>query len=100
MPTYDYHCARCGTFEVFQSITAPTLSVCPHCGQEGLRKLLSTGGGIIFQGSGFWETDYNRSSDYAAKKKAEKSGSEPKPAADSASSSSTTSGASSASQAA
>lgn len=74
MPTYDYECSACGTFEVFQSITAPTLTQCPRCGREGLRKLLSAGGGIIFQGSGFWETDYNRSKDYTAKKKAEQSG--------------------------
>ncbi len=58
MPTYDYRCEKCGnTFEVFQSMTAPKLKVCPRC-QGKLKRLLGTGAGIIFKGSGFYATDY------------------------------------------
>ncbi len=71
MPTYDYNCPKCGTFEVYQSIKDKTLTVCPTCKSKKLTKLLSTGGGVIFSGSGFWETDYNRSKDYTSKKKSE-----------------------------
>jgi putative FmdB family regulatory protein len=73
MPTYDYQCPKCGTFEVYQSIKDKTLTACPTCKSKKLTKLLSTGGGVIFSGSGFWETDYNRSKDYTSKKKSESS---------------------------
>lgn len=79
MPTYDYQCERCGTFEVYQSIKDSALTVCPTCKSKKLKKLLSGGGGVIFTGSGFWETDYNRSKDYGSKKKAESTA--PAPAA-------------------
>ncbi len=71
MPTYDYACPTCGTFEVYQSIKDSALKVCPTCGSKKLSKLVSSGSGVIFSGSGFWETDYNRSKDYASKKKGE-----------------------------
>jgi putative FmdB family regulatory protein len=59
MPTYDYKCDACGhTFEQFQSITAGPLKKCPHCGKLKLKRLLGTGVGVIFKGSGFYETDY------------------------------------------
>lgn len=64
MPTYEYACQRCGPMEIFQSIKEDTMKVCPSCGSKRFRKLISRGGGIIFKGDGFWETDYNRSSDY------------------------------------
>lgn len=61
MPTYDYECDACGhTFEAFQSITAPALKKCPKCKKMKLRRLIGTGAGIIFKGSGFYETDYKR----------------------------------------
>jgi putative FmdB family regulatory protein len=70
MPTYAYACERCGhEFEAFQSITARSLRKCPECGQAALKRLIGTGAGIIFKGSGFYETDY-RSEGY--KKAAEK----------------------------
>ena len=70
MPTYEYACARCGhEFEAFQSITANPLRKCPECGRLSLKRLIGTGAGIIFKGSGFYETDY-RSESY--KKAAEK----------------------------
>lgn len=76
MPTYDYRCNACGhEFEEFQSITASPLRKCPDCGKSALRRLIGTGAGIIFKGSGFYETDY-RSDSYkqAAKADADKAG--------------------------
>lgn len=70
MPTYDYECDACGhSFEQFQSITAKPTRKCPECGKPKVRRLLGTGAGIIFKGSGFYQTDY-RSESY--KKAAEK----------------------------
>ena len=64
MPTYDYLCESCEhEFEKFQSITANPLKKCPSCGKMKLNRLIGTGAGVIFKGSGFYETDY-RSSDY------------------------------------
>ncbi len=73
MPTYDYKCSACGhQFEEFQSITAAPLRKCPECGKLKLKRLIGTGAGIIFKGSGFYETDY-RSDSYKSAAKAEKS---------------------------
>lgn len=59
MPTYDYVCEKCDhAFEEFQSITAKPLRKCPSCGKPGLKRLIGTGAGVIFKGSGFYETDY------------------------------------------
>jgi len=72
MPTYEYRCTACQhTFEEFQSITAPPLRTCPQCGKRRLERLLGTGGGIIFKGSGFYITDY-RSEAYKKAAEAEK----------------------------
>lgn len=63
MPTYEYECKSCGlNFEKFQSITARPVRTCPKCGAE-VTRLISAGSGVIFKGSGFYETDY-RSADY------------------------------------
>jgi len=59
MPTYDYECNACGhVFEKFQSITAPAVRKCPKCGKLKVRRLIGTGAGVIFKGSGFYQTDY------------------------------------------
>jgi putative FmdB family regulatory protein len=59
MPTYDYVCDRCEhRFEAFQAMSAKPLRKCPKCGRMSLRRLIGTGGGIIFRGSGFYATDY------------------------------------------
>lgn len=76
MPTYEYECTKCGHhFEKFQSITARRTRTCPEC-KGRVKRLLGTGAGIIFKGSGFYETDY-RSSSYkeAAKKEKASAGS-------------------------
>jgi putative FmdB family regulatory protein len=62
MPTYEYECNACGhKFELFQKITADPISKCPKCGKEKARRLISGGGGVIFKGSGFYQTDYKKS---------------------------------------
>lgn len=72
MPTYEYECGSCGhQTEAFQSITAKPLKKCPTCGERRLRRLIGTGAGIIFKGSGFYQTDY-RSEAYKRAAKAEK----------------------------
>ncbi len=73
MPNYDYQCQTCEhTFEVFQKMSDPKLEDCPQEKCEGkVRRLLGTGAGVIFKGSGFYQTDY-RSDSY--KKGASKDG--------------------------
>ena len=63
MPTYDYVCARCGhRFEAFHGMTEPVLRRCPECGRETLERLIGSGAGVLFKGSGFYQTDYKRPS--------------------------------------
>lgn len=63
MPNYDYRCESCGhEQEVFQRMTADPLTDCPACGAPTYKRLIGAGAGIIFRGSGFYETDYKRSS--------------------------------------
>ena len=77
MPTYEYECRKCGhRFEKFQSITAEPVKTCPQC-KGRVARLLSGGAGIIFKGSGFYQTDYKKSAhalhkpDKGGEKKAE-----------------------------
>ena len=73
MPTYDYECDACGhAFEKFQPITAKSIRKCPECGKLKVRRLIGTGAGVIFKGSGFYQTDY-RSSSYQKAAESEKS---------------------------
>ena len=61
MSTYDYRCRECGhTFEEYQPITADPLVICPNCGKHTLKRIMGTGGGLIFKGSGFYQTDYKK----------------------------------------
>ena len=61
MPTYDYRCTNCGhELERFQKMSEGAIRKCPECSQLKLRRLMGTGAGIIFKGSGFYETDYKR----------------------------------------
>jgi putative FmdB family regulatory protein len=72
MPTYDYICERCGyEFEQFQTITAKPIRKCPKCRKTSVRRLIGVGAGIIFKGSGFYQTDY-RSESYKKAQESEK----------------------------
>jgi putative FmdB family regulatory protein len=63
MPTYDYVCDGCGhAFELFQSMTDEVKKSCPKCKKKKLRRLIGTGGAIVFKGSGFYKTDYRSES--------------------------------------
>ncbi len=58
MPTYEYECASCGiSFERFQKISDDPIRECPECGGD-VRRLISSGGGLVFKGPGFYATDY------------------------------------------
>jgi putative FmdB family regulatory protein len=91
MPTYEYQCGTCNTvFDIFQSIKASPLrkAECPACEKERpVKRLISTGGAILFKGSGFYQTDY-RSDKY---KEAAKADNKTSPSADAAKDSASTS---------
>ncbi len=60
MPTYDYVCDACGVkYEKFQNMSADPDTECPECGGK-VRRLIGSGAGLIFKGSGFYETDYKK----------------------------------------
>ena len=77
MPTYDYSCQKCGqNFEAFQSMRNEPFRECPKnlCrlpkwGHGKVKRLLGTGAGLIFKGSGFYITDYRSDSYKAAAQK-------------------------------
>ncbi len=57
MPTYEYACSSCDTtHDIVQTMTDPTLTECPACGEPTLRKLFN-GVGVVFKGSGFYRND-------------------------------------------
>ncbi|OGX38235.1 MAG: hypothetical protein A3C36_03910 [Omnitrophica WOR_2 bacterium RIFCSPHIGHO2_02_FULL_52_10] len=61
MPTYQYECAVCShSFDILQSMLDKKLRKCPECGKNTLHRLIGSGSGIIFKGSGFYETDYKK----------------------------------------
>ena len=60
MPTYEYECTKCGNrLEAFQSMTEDPLKDCPKCSSP-LKRLIGSGGGLIFKGSGFYANDYKK----------------------------------------
>jgi putative FmdB family regulatory protein len=77
MPTYEYSCQKCGqNFEAFQSMRDEPYRECPKelCrlpkwGHGKVKRLLGTGAGLIFKGSGFYITDYRSDSYKEAAKK-------------------------------
>jgi putative FmdB family regulatory protein len=61
MPTYSYECTDCGhVFEVYHSISVQPKVLCVKCSSKKTKRLLGTGAGLIFRGTGFYETDYKR----------------------------------------
>lgn len=76
MPTYEYECTTCRhVFEKFQSMTETPEKKCPKC-TGPVKRLIGSGAGIIFKGSGFYQTDH-RSANYQKKAKEESSASNP-----------------------
>lgn len=72
MPTYDYRCNACEhEFELFQNMSDKVKRKCPECGKNALERLIGLGAGVIFKGSGFYETDY-RSESYKKGAESEK----------------------------
>ena len=56
MPTYAYACTDCDhRFEVVQSFSDDSLTVCPEC--EGRLRKVFNAVGIVFKGGGFYRTD-------------------------------------------
>lgn len=83
MPTYDYKCKKCQhVWDEFQSIKAPPTKKCPACGKSAAERQISAGAGILFKGTGFYQTDY-RSDSY--KKAAAADSSAPAPKAETSS---------------
>ena len=78
MPTYAYECQACDhAVEFFQSMSESPKRKCPACGKLKLKRKIGTGAGILFKGSGFYETDY-RSQSYRDGAAADTKGSEKK----------------------
>jgi putative FmdB family regulatory protein len=60
MPLYEYRCAACGfQKEHLQKVSDPVLRVCPQCGAESYKKLLSVAG-FQLKGSGWYATDFKQ----------------------------------------
>jgi len=51
-------------------MSAPVKRKCPECSKLTLKRLIGTGSGVLFKGSGFYETDY-RSESYKKDSKAD-----------------------------
>ena len=63
MPTYEYACQKCEhEFEQFQSMRDEPLKKCPKCKKAALKRLVGSGAGLIFKGTGFYITDYKNKS--------------------------------------
>ena len=74
MPTYDYQCGACKhEWELFQSMNDSPVKSCPKCKKRKAKRLLGLGAGLIFKGTGFYETDYKQKSGSEDKKKFENS---------------------------
>jgi putative FmdB family regulatory protein len=56
VPTYAYACKDCGhNFEIQQSFTDSSLTLCPECAGALRKKFNSVG--VVFKGPGFYRTD-------------------------------------------
>ncbi len=69
MPTYEYECTKCGRFDKFQKMSDESMKKCPKC-KGKIHRLIGSGSGIIFKGSGFYATDYKKPSKEDDSKKA------------------------------
>lgn len=61
LPLYDYQCTACGhSFELRQSFDSDPKAGCPECQGDSRRKFSVVP--VIYKGSGFYTTDYKKSS--------------------------------------
>ena len=80
MPTYQYECQACGhAFDELQAMSDPKLTKCPKCHKNKLARLIGSGSGMIFKGSGFYATDYKKKANSADKKNTPASSTSPAP---------------------
>lgn len=74
MPIYEYQCSNCSNeLDELQTMSEPPLVKCPKCGKDTLKRLIGTGAGLIFKGSGFYLTDYKKPSKDSETKSVSKS---------------------------
>ena len=60
MPTYEYQCLKCKKkFDRLQSMSETPLKKCIFC-KGKVERLISAGAGLIFKGTGFYQTDYKK----------------------------------------
>jgi putative FmdB family regulatory protein len=68
MPTYEYSCTSCGTFDVEQRITEPALATCDKCGGP-VRRLISRSS-FALRGAGWYADGYTSGGKKAEAKEA------------------------------
>ncbi len=62
MPIYEYRCDGCNhELEKLQKIADEPLTLCPRCGETGLRRKISAAG-FRLKGGGWYETDFKSGS--------------------------------------
>lgn len=58
MPIYEYACQECGhKFDALQKFDDPPVSVCPKCGVEKVKKLISATS-FVLKGGGWYSDHY------------------------------------------
>jgi len=60
MANYTYGCKKCGEMDISHSIKDDAMTVCPVCGGKEFKRLIGGNIGVVFKGTGFYETDYKR----------------------------------------
>ena len=61
MPTYQYICKKCKhEFEEFQKMSDDAFTKCPSCKTKNLKRMIGSGGPLVFKGSGYYLTDYKK----------------------------------------
>ena len=70
MPIYEYHCGKCGDFEIMQKMSDKPLTTCPTCRRKVTKLISSTT--FHLKGSGWYITDYARKGEGSGGAKSEK----------------------------
>lgn len=78
MPTYHFLCKSCSyEFEESQRITEEPLKTCPSCKKDTVVRNIGGGAGLVFKGSGFYQTDYKKSGEESKKESGKKTETKP-----------------------